>query len=154
MKKTYFKLFDKDLGIVLDSELGKVFKTLIFTYPQGIEEEHDEGFSQKKRRRKLPRLFIRWARVNLVPTRKGFSRLFLHQKHLRKLNLVYAEKFGFTLIKLLETELRGDLQDAAMYMLVMKFIFRIYIVSSIALLSPKPSILLNSSSVLPLLLFG
>jgi len=32
MKKTYFKLFDKDLGIVLDSELGKVFKTLIFTY--------------------------------------------------------------------------------------------------------------------------
>jgi hypothetical protein len=70
MKKTYFKLFDKDLGIVLDSELGKVFKTLIFTYLQGIEEEHDEGFSQKKRRR--------WARVNLVPTRKGFSRFFLH----------------------------------------------------------------------------
>jgi hypothetical protein len=28
--------------------LGKVFKTLIFTYLQGIEEEHDEGFHRRK----------------------------------------------------------------------------------------------------------
>ena len=41
-------------------------------------------------------------------------------EYLKKLNLKYADKYGYTLVKALEKELGGHVQKAAMFMLKMK----------------------------------
>lgn len=41
-------------------------------------------------------------------------------EYLKKLNLLYADKYGFTLIKAMETEVGGDAGRAGLFMLGMK----------------------------------
>lgn len=41
-------------------------------------------------------------------------------EHLKKLNLIYADKYGYTLLKVMEKELGGDAGRAGLFMLGMK----------------------------------
>ena len=53
---------------------------------------------------------------------KGFFKLLCASpaEYLEKVNLAYADKYGFTLMKAMETELGGDAGNAGLFMLGMK----------------------------------
>jgi annexin A7/11 len=122
LKKTFFQIHSKDLGQTLDAELGGSFEKVIFNCLQASEEEYDEDYhSESKMKEDIATLFKMgtgsWGtdEVGLVKILSASPPAYL-----KKLNLAYAEKHGYTLLKVLEKELGGDTKDAAVFMLGMK----------------------------------
>jgi hypothetical protein len=122
LKKQYFKLFDKDLGSLLNSELGGHFETLIFTCLQASEEGYDEGYHDDAKMQEDVEKLYKMGQGKFGTDEKGLFKILSASPpdYIKKLNLLYADKYGFTLVKVLETELRGDLKTAAMFMINMK----------------------------------
>jgi hypothetical protein len=122
LKKKYFQLFTKDLGKVLDSELGGHFEKLVFNCLQAAEEEYDDGFHNDDKTKQDAEKLYKMGQGSFGTDEAGLFKILCASppEYLKKLNLLYAEKYGFTLVKALETELGGDVKKAAMYMLNMK----------------------------------
>ena len=62
-------------------------------------------------------LFSKWG-----TDEKGLFKFFCSAppEHLKKLNLIYADKYGYTLLKVMEKELGGDAGRAGLFLLGMK----------------------------------
>jgi hypothetical protein len=122
LKKKYYQLFSDDLGKVLDSELGGPFEKLVFNCLQAAEEEYDAGFHNADKMKEDAEKLYKMGQGKFGTDESGLFKILCAcpPEYLKKLNLLYAEKYGFTLVKALETELAGDVKKAAMFMLNMK----------------------------------
>jgi len=123
LKKMYFKIHDKDLGQLVESELTGDFERLALSCLQGGEEEFDVEVHTDDRAKEDAEKFHDAGQGKVFGSdEKGLFRIlcFSPPAHLKAVNLAYAEKFGYTLFKALEKELHGITQRAAKFTLGMK----------------------------------
>lgn len=122
LKKKYFDHTGKDLGRVLDSELGGNLEKLIFNCLQGSVEEFDPEHHNTELVNQDVDTCFEAGQGSFGTNEAGFFKVLCARptEHLKAVNLAYAEKHGFTLFKALETELGGTVRDASIFMLGMK----------------------------------
>lgn len=122
LRKKYFELFSKDLGQVLDSELGGSFEQIIFNCLQASEEEYDpEYHNEDKMKTDVAELYSlgqgKWGTDEV-----GLFKILVASppEYLKKLNYAYADAHDVTLFNILKTELGGKVKEATLFMLGMK----------------------------------
>eukprot|EP00549_Striatella_unipunctata_P023814 CAMPEP_0118715030 /NCGR_PEP_ID=MMETSP0800-20121206/26608_1 /TAXON_ID=210618 ORGANISM="Striatella unipunctata, Strain CCMP2910" /NCGR_SAMPLE_ID=MMETSP0800 /ASSEMBLY_ACC=CAM_ASM_000638 /LENGTH=331 /DNA_ID=CAMNT_0006621073 /DNA_START=33 /DNA_END=1028 /DNA_ORIENTATION=+ len=122
LKKTYFRVYTQDLGRTLDSELGGDFEKLIFTCLQGAEEEYDPDYHTEEKAKEDVEAIYNAGQGKWGTDEQGLFKVLCASpaEHLKKVNMLYADKHGYTLMKVLEKEMGGDLQKGSLFMLGMK----------------------------------
>ncbi|GAX29391.1 hypothetical protein FisN_16Hh169 [Fistulifera solaris] len=122
LKKKYFAWKTEDLGRRLDSELGGNLESLIFNVFQAAEEKYDPDYHNDAKIKADVEQLYSFGTGKWGTNEKGIFKILCAAppQYLKALNLAYAEKHGYTLPKVLEKELGGHVQRAAMYMVDMK----------------------------------
>jgi hypothetical protein len=122
LKKKYFDHTGKDLGRILDSELGGDLEKLIFNCLQAGEQDFDPEFHTEDLVKQDVETIYQAGQGSFGTNESGFFKVLCSRppEHLKAVNLAYADKHGYTLVKALETELGGDVADASMFMVGMK----------------------------------
>jgi Annexin len=123
LKKKYFALKTKDLGRVLDAELGGTLESLVLNVLQAAEETYDPQYHTAAKLAEDAEELYKMGQGKVFGTNeRGLFKILCARpaEYLTKLNLVYADKYGYTLTKALEKELGGQVEAAALFMLGMK----------------------------------
>ena len=126
LKKTYFRMFDKDLGKVLASELHGNMERLCFNCLQAAEQAYDPEFHTMDKAREDAETIHAKGQGRMGTDEKGIFKVLCAAppEHLQNINTVYAEKYGYTLWKAMEKELGGmgekNLRQATLYLIGMK----------------------------------
>ena len=127
LKKTYFRMYDKDLGKLLASELGGNMERLVFNCLQAAEQEYDPQFHTADLAMEEAEAIHKMGQGKTFGTdEKGIFKILCKAPpaHLANINQVYADKYGYTLIKAMEKELGGwmekQLRKATLHMIGMK----------------------------------
>jgi annexin A7/11 len=110
-------------GRVLDSELGGAFEALVFNCLQAADEEYDpKGEHSEDKMKEEAKALYEMGQGKFGTNEKGLFKILVcaPSEYLKLLNLHYADKYGLTLLKALETEMPGDTGEAALFMLKMK----------------------------------
>jgi Annexin len=95
---------------------------LTFNVLQGVEEEYDPEFhTEAKMKDDIEKLY-EMGQGKWGTNEKGLFKMVCAAPptYLKQLNLKYSEKYGYTLTKVLEKELAGAVEKAAMFMIGMK----------------------------------
>jgi Annexin len=123
LQKKYFAVHNKDLGRKLDGELGGALEHLIFNVLQAAEEKYDPDFHNESKMVADVATLHKMGQGKILGTdERGLFKILCAAptEYLTKLNTMYADKHGFTLVKVLETELGGHVEKAALFMIGMK----------------------------------
>lgn len=123
IKRNYFKLYTKDLGKLLASELHGDMERIVFNCMQGGEEAFDPQFHNKEKAVEDAELIYEKGQGKRFGTdEKSIFKVLCAAppEHVKNINTVYADKYGYTLMKALEKELKGNVRDATLHMLGMK----------------------------------
>jgi Annexin len=122
IKKTYFKMYTKDLGKLMASELHGEMERIIFNCMQSGEEVYDPQFhTADKVLEDIEQIYSagqgRWG-----TDEKSIFKLLCAAppEHVQNLNKAYSDKYGYSLMKALEKELSGNVRDATVHMIGMK----------------------------------
>lgn len=124
LKKTYYKLYTKDLTALLLSELGGDLETLVSACLQASEEEFDPDYHTLDKAKDDAEEIWKKGQGKFFGTdeAKLFKVVVMSPpKYLKMVNDAYAEEYGYTLIKAMEKELGGKAEDAAIFALKMRF---------------------------------
>jgi Annexin len=123
LKKKYFDIFTKDLGSALDNDLGRSFEALILNCLQANEEEYDpDGKHNNAQLEDDCEKLYKMAEGKFGTNEKGLFKLLCESpgQYMKQLSLLYAEKHGYTIPKVLENEMGGQLRGAALHLVGMK----------------------------------
>lgn len=112
----------KDLSRKLDGELGGALDQLIFNLLQAAEEVYDPQYHNDAKITADVAALYKMGQGKMGTDEKGLFKLLCAAppEYMKKLNLAYAEKHGYTLIKVMDKELGGHVRKAAMFMMGMK----------------------------------
>ncbi|GAX14795.1 hypothetical protein FisN_25Lh008 [Fistulifera solaris] len=122
LKKKFFDLVTKDLGRVLDRELGGNLEALVINVMQASQQDYDEDFHNDEKVKEDIDALHEFGIGSWGTNEKGLFKILCASppEYVKKLNQAYAEKHGYSLTKALEKELGGHVRDAATFMLGMK----------------------------------
>jgi len=122
LKKTYFRLYTKDLGKLLASELHGDMERLIFNCLQASEEEYDPQFHTSEKAIEDAETIHEKGQGRWGTEERGIFKILCASppEHLEKINRVYADKYGYTLWKAMEKELGGNAEKACLFTIGMK----------------------------------
>jgi len=127
LKKTYFQMYEKDLGKLMASELHGNMERLIFNCMQAGEEKFDPQYHTPGKARDDADIIHAKGQGKFFGTdEKGIFKVIVSAppEHLVNINQEYANKYGYTLWKALEKELNGigekNLRQATLYEIGMK----------------------------------
>jgi hypothetical protein len=122
LKKAFFKTYDKDLGKYLDSELGGDLETLVFNALQGVEDEYDPGFHTDDKAKEDAEAIYEAGQGRWGTNEAGMFKVLCSApaEHLKNVNLIYADVYGYSLSKAFEKELGGLSESAALFSIGMK----------------------------------
>jgi hypothetical protein len=124
LKTTYYKFYTEDLAGRVASECGGDLKVILSSALQGAEETFDPDFhTQDKAIHDAKDLYKAgqgsgWFSADNALMSKIV--VLSPPKYLKMLNGVYADKYGYTLIKAFEKEMSAVGGEAAMFTLGMK----------------------------------
>lgn len=112
----------KDLGRVIDGEVGGTIEQLTMNVLQGIEEEYDPQYHTDSKMDDDVKALYDMGQGKWGTDEKGLFKILCSAppEYLKKLNLKYADKYGYTLTKVLDKELGGCAEKAAMFLIGMK----------------------------------
>lgn len=118
IKKAYYKLYGKDLNVVLAGELGGDLEALIMQCLQADEEEFNPDVHTEEKAKEDARLFDMAGRKKKL----GTFQLICSSpaEYLKMVNLAYVERVGYSLARSLAKELGGHAKDAAVHTVNMK----------------------------------
>lgn len=126
IKKTYFEMYDKDLGKLMASELHGDMERLIFNCMQASEEVYDPQFHTAEKAAEDAETIHAKGQGRWGTDEKGLFKILCKAppQHIENISAAYADKYGYTLLKAMEKELRGlgekGLREATLFMLGMK----------------------------------
>mmetsp|Transcript_5435 Transcript_5435/g.8917 ORF Transcript_5435/g.8917 Transcript_5435/m.8917 type:complete len:334 (-) Transcript_5435:125-1126(-) len=122
LKKTYFRLYTKDLGKLLASELHGQNERLTFNCLQAAEEDFDPQFHTEEKARDDAQEIHEKGQGRWGTDEKGIFKLICASppEYLKIVNRVYAEKYGYALWKAMEKELGGNVKEASLFLIGMK----------------------------------
>lgn len=126
IKKTYFKIYDKDLGKLLGKELMGGMERLIFNCLQAGEEKYDPQYHTQAKAVEDAEFIHdkgqgRWG----TDERSIFKVLAASpREHLENINKIYADKYGYALAKAMQKELGSmteqNVRNACLHLINMK----------------------------------
>uniref|UniRef100_A0A7S3P5T1 Annexin n=1 Tax=Amphora coffeiformis TaxID=265554 RepID=A0A7S3P5T1_9STRA len=127
LKRTYFQMYDTDLGKVLASELHGDMERLVFNCLQAAEMPYDAQYHTADLADEHAQQIHSKGQGKVWGTdEKGIFKILCASppEHLQAVNAAYADKYGYTLLKALEKELGGlleaQLRKATLYLIGMK----------------------------------
>jgi Annexin len=122
MKKTYFTMYTKDLSKRLASELHGNMERLIFNSIQASEEKYDPQYHTMDKALEDAETLHSQGQGKWGTDEKGIFKIIFAAppEYLKMINTVYSDKYGYTLEKVMEKEMGGELKDAAMHYVSMK----------------------------------
>ena len=128
LKKTYYKMYTKDLTELISYELGGLLnsdlKKLVSACLQAAEEQFDPDYHDTDKAKEDAEELWEKGQGKFFGTSesKMFKVVVLSPpKYMKMVNDEYADKYGYTLIKAMEKELSGNAQKAAIFTLKMRF---------------------------------
>ena len=121
LKKKFFDLYSEDIGQFLGAELGGDFETLIFNCLQATEATYDPDFHTEEKAKADAEALYKMGQGTWGTDEKGLFKLLCASpyQHTRNINQVYADKYGCTLLKVLQTELSGAVGGATLFLVEM-----------------------------------
>jgi hypothetical protein len=105
LKKTYFKVYTKDLGKLLASELHGDMERIVFNCLQAGEETYDPQFHTNDKAVEDAENIYKQGQGKFWGTNeKAIFKILCASppEHLEKVNTIYADKYGYTLMKGME----------------------------------------------------
>lgn len=122
LKKKYFDIHGKDLGQMLCGELSGKFEKLIMNALQASEEVFDpEYHTEAKMKEDVDRLYKMGQGKWGTDEESLFKMLCAAPpQFLQWINLTYAEKYGYTLVKAMEKEMSGLTEEGTVFLVGMK----------------------------------
>eukprot|EP00548_Thalassiothrix_antarctica_P008344 CAMPEP_0194131386 /NCGR_PEP_ID=MMETSP0152-20130528/2170_1 /TAXON_ID=1049557 /ORGANISM="Thalassiothrix antarctica, Strain L6-D1" /LENGTH=332 /DNA_ID=CAMNT_0038826155 /DNA_START=29 /DNA_END=1027 /DNA_ORIENTATION=- len=121
LKKTYFRMYTRDLGKLLASELHGDNERLIFNCLQASEEEYDPQFHTLEKAAEDAETIQKQGKKMFVNEREIFKIICASPpEHLENINTIYADKFGYALWKAMEKDLCGNAEKACIHLVNMK----------------------------------
>lgn len=104
LKKAYFDEYNKDLTVLIAKETRGDFESILFNCLQGSEEEYDPDYhTDEKVTSDVQEIYNAGQGRTGTNEKKVFKMLCAFPSaHLKKVNLAYADKHGYTLFKALE----------------------------------------------------
>ncbi|CAJ1934284.1 unnamed protein product [Cylindrotheca closterium] len=123
IKKNYFKLYTKDLGKQLASELHGDMERLVFNCFQAGEEPYDPQFhTEEKAQEDADEIYEKGQGKFFGTDEKKIFKILCASppEHIANIDKAYAEKRGYTLSKAIEKELNGNVRDATIHLVGMK----------------------------------
>jgi hypothetical protein len=122
LKKTYFRMYTKDLGKLLASELHGDNERLIFNCLLAGEEEFDPQFHTEEKAVEDAAEIHDKGQGRWGTDEKGIFKILCASppKYLEMINRVYSEKYGYALWKAMKKELGGNVKIACSFLVGMK----------------------------------
>ncbi|TYZ63118.1 hypothetical protein PybrP1_008201 [[Pythium] brassicae (nom. inval.)] len=117
LKKTYFDLYNEDLTVRLNSELGGDFKKVILASLQGALVDFNAAYHTAQKAEADADALYAAGQGKFGTDEEAFIKIIVTSppEHLRNLNAVYAKKYNYTLIKAVEKEFNGDAERALLF---------------------------------------
>lgn len=123
LKKNYFKLYTKDIGQLLASELHGDMERLVINSMQAGEEKYDPQYhTADKVNEDAEEIYKKGQGKWFGTDEKSIFKLLCAAppEHVENINRAYSDKYGYTLLKAMEKELSGNARDGTLHMLGMK----------------------------------
>lgn len=122
LKKTYYKLHSDDLTSKIMGEVGGALKKVLLGSLQAAEENFDEGFhTDEKAEEDVKEIYdVGQGRLGTDESKLVKVIVMSPPKYLKKVNSMYADKYGYTLFKVIDKELGGDAKGALLHTLGIK----------------------------------
>lgn len=122
LKKTYFRLYTKDLGKLMASELHGNMERIVFNCMQAGEEAYDPQYHTNDKATEDAEAIYKSGQARWGTDEKAIFKLLCASpsEHVENINKIYADKYGYSLMKALEKELSGNVRDASLHMIGMK----------------------------------
>ena len=122
LKKAYFKEYTKDLSVLIAKETAGDFEKILFNCLQGSQETYDPKYHTEAKAKEDAETIYKAGQGRTGTKENEIFKILCASppEHLKVINLDYAEKYGYTLFKALEKELRGDSEEASLFLLGMK----------------------------------
>lgn len=122
LKKTYYKLYTKDLTGQVSSEVSGDLKKILTAAVQAAEEEFDPDFHTEDKAKEDAEVIYEAGQGRWGTNEAKMAKIVVLSppKYLKIVNSVYADVYGYTLFKAFEKEMGGVAGKAALYTLGMK----------------------------------
>jgi len=123
IKVNYYKLYTKDLGKRLASELHGDMERLVFNCLQGGEEAYDPQYhTEEKAKKDADEIYDKGQGKFFGTDEKAIFKILCASppEHILNIDKAYAEKRGYTLTKAMEKEMSGNVSAATIHLIGMK----------------------------------
>ncbi len=123
LKKTYYKVYTKDLTAKIGGELGGDNWKIASSCLQAAEEPYDPDYhTEDKSKEDVERIWEKGQGKWFGTDEKEMFKVIVLSppQYLKLVNLAYADKYGYTLVKAVEEELGGNAEQSALFALKMK----------------------------------
>jgi annexin A13 len=110
LKQAFFDVKEKDIAVVLNEELKGEFEKFIFFCLQGREETYDPDYHTEEKAIEDAEAFFQAGQGQWFGTdEKSFFELLSKSptEHLQKVNEIYSEKHGISIVDALDKEMGG-----------------------------------------------
>lgn len=117
LKKTYFDIYNEDLSVRLNSELGGDFKKVVLASLQGALVDFNAAFHNAEKAEQDADALYAAGQGKFGTDEEAFIKIIVTSppEHLRNVNAIYAKKYNYTLIKAVEKEFGGDAEKALLF---------------------------------------
>lgn len=122
LKKTYYKMYLEDLTSRVRSKCSGDLKAFVMAACQGAEEEFDPDYHNEEKAMEDSKVLHKACTGFWGADETAMAKILVMSppKYLKILNSVYADKYGYTLMKAFEKELNSKGGDAAKFAVGMK----------------------------------
>lgn len=117
LRKTFYEIYQKDLAVVLDSELSGDFKTVIMTALQAPVVEYKASFHTAQKAEEDVDKIYKAGEGKWGTDEEGFVRVLFASppKHIQTMNEIYAKKHKHGLAEAAKGEFSGDAGAALVF---------------------------------------
>jgi hypothetical protein len=117
LKKTYFDVYNEDLSVRLNSELGGDFKKVVLASLQGALVDFNASFHTAAKAEEDADALYAAGQGKFGTDEEAFIKIIVTSppEHLRNVNAVYAKKYNYTIIKAVEKEFTSDAEKALLF---------------------------------------
>lgn len=122
LKKTYYKLYTDDLVSRMSGEVGGDMKKILLSAVQAAEEAFDPGYHTEAKAKQDAEEIYKAGQGRWGTNEAKMAKIIVLSppKYLKILNSVYADMYGYTLLKAFDKEMSGIAGEAASFALGMK----------------------------------
>lgn len=121
LKKTYFDLYNEDVGVLMNSELGGDFKKIIMASIQAQLIPFNASFHTAAKADEDAEKLYKAGEGKFGTDEESFIKILVSNppEHLRNVNTIYTKKYNNTIIRAVEKEFTRHAEKALLFLVRM-----------------------------------